>query len=248
MSLEEEITIIQFAQGARSDSAILDDFGQLDKEKKSSSLFTLSYLLWRLKPIESDTEQALVASSLEATYTPCRRGLVYFTPSYLADGEPEKDYKFILYLIKTAYQRRLELKRTKHPKWWYWDLSNSEIVQDILTTHRELAEKIYNNPSFRGEFISLAKLWNDRNIDSEAYIQNPSPERQTHFHFITYDEMMTYHLSTLNEKRTRSITALRNALENGLSITYALDSDQVQRLTSEVMERHLQETYNKGLF
>ena len=259
MSLEEELAINQFGQGVRSVADLLDEFSQLDEDRKRKRFFFLYCQVWQSKPADSDIEQALTDCSLEATdanyvylkFHRLKTGFNWVTWIPDTENPPEgglhKPYELLLHLFKTDYQRRFELEKENPSKWWYWDLSNAEISQGILTKHQERIEEVYTDAGFRSEFATLAKLWHKNNLEKQARYSEPSSERQTHFDFITYDEL-TVDLLPIGNRYSPAIALVRNAVENALSIRYQLDTDLARRLTLDVIERHLQETYKSTLF
>lgn len=257
MSLEEEIRINQFGQGVYSVDDLLDLFSQLDDDKKRQSFVHFYCQVCESNLTDSDVEQALADCSIDATDATYG----YLNLSRLAtglkgvisiphtanppEGTLEKPYKLLLHLFKIDYQRRYALEKDNPTKWWYWDLSSSETAQGILTRHRELVDEVYNTPSFRSEFVSIAKWWNSSLPLQQIFAHEAAPETQTHFDFITYDEMSTN--TMIGNKHSLGIALLRHSLAKALSIRYKLDDDQARRLTLGVVERHLQETYNRGL-
>lgn len=252
MSLEEELVFYQFGQGVDSDVALLVAFKQLDEAKKREQLIDLSFLLRRTDPIGPDVEQALTASSLGATYAPCviltkMRFRLKLDP-VLSEGELENHYTFLLHLFKTAYQRQFSQKRENPAKWWFKDLSSPETVQGILTRHQALLVEVYDDPSFRSEFISLAKLWHDDKLAKQARYQSPAPVQQDYVDFITYDEMVTNMIKMYDNKTIRAIDLLFTSVAKALSLRYDLSSEQARRLVLEVIGRHMQEIYGIGLF
>ena len=243
MSLEEEIAIYQFAQGVHSDSLLLDSFGQLDKEEQFSRLFNLFHVLGRLKATRPDIEQATVEGSFDPSYTPCIRP--YGASSFMApEGDMTQDYKFLLYVVKAIYQRRLDLDKEDNTTWWYQDLSDAEVVQGILTKYEALVEEIYNSPSYRSEFSSIAKLWHEYTLLRAGKKQeaNSGNERSG---FLTYDELVEEYVILTNEpgKYIHPMSILRGSLEKGLAKRYKLDRSMIHRIASAVIDRHLRETY-----
>lgn len=258
MSLEEEIAIHQFGQGVRSAADLLDQFTQVDGLQRSARFFDLYCHVWRSELVDSDIEQALAGCSVTATDATydflnlhrLRAGSknILFIPdtSNPPEGTLEKAYELLLYLFKADYQRRFALEKENPTIWWYWDLSNGDTVQGILTRHQELVDEVYTAPNFRSEFVSVAKLLHDHKGLSQARSPKPVPEHQNQFDFLTYDEIMTEFVQ--GSKYSRAIALLRNSLEKALSIRYRLNADQARRLTLDVINRHSQETYNTKLF
>ena len=184
-------------------------------------------------------------------------------------GNFDKAYELLLHLFKIDYQRRLDQyahtgqsTRTKfkidyRPRssqenesptdWRYLDLSNNETVQGILTRHRELVEQVYAHPSFWSEFVCIAKQWYESIFLGQSEPENPAPERQTHFDFLTYDELMTKAALSFDFKGAYGISRLRQSLTQALAIRYVLTAEQANRLVVDVVERHLRETYGSDL-
>ncbi|SOD81533.1 DUF5958 family protein [Spirosoma fluviale] len=243
MSLDEEIAIYQFGQGISSHKELVAHFMQLTNDQKKISFYELHRLIRQLNPLAADIEVALTESPLDDSYT----SGFNFTSRWLkmtslTQPEEENNYIFLLYLFKTTYQRHYQLKKQDPENWRYQDLSNPEIVQNILKTHQNLVETIYSDPSYRSEFLSLAKLWNDRfNFRDPNYLK-PTPEHANQY--MNYDDLVTAYINTFSIKNMRSIGILRNSLEKALSRQYKVDAQQVERLISEITERYLRENYN----
>ena len=258
MSLEEEITINQFGQGVYSVTDLLDQFTRVDEQQRRARFFDLYCLVWESELVDSDVEQALADCSVTATDATydylnlhrLRAGsksmLCIPDTSNPPEGTLEKPYEVLLHLFKADYQRRFALEKENPTTWWYWDLSDTEIAQGILTRHRELVDEVYATPGFRSEFVSLSKLLHEHMGWPQARSSKPAPEHQNQFNFLTYDEMITEFVQ--GSKYMRAIALLRNSLEKALSIRYRLNADEARRLTLDVINKHSQETYNTRLF
>lgn len=124
-----------------------------------------------------------------------------------------------------------------------------QFAQGILTGYQQRAEKSYAHPSFRSEFVSLAKLWYEDMISSRAKYKEPepAPKPQTHFDFVDYNEIVTESIEWNDDKLTRAITLLRDSLTKAISVRYAIDTEQARKLVFDVVERHLRETYHTDL-
>ncbi|GAB3261745.1 hypothetical protein GCM10027347_26960 [Larkinella harenae] len=252
MTLEGEIKIVQFGQGVRPLSDLQASFSRLDDEQKKSDLFDLTSLVHLAKAVDADIEQAIAASGLESTDAPVvflrsdrlRINRVFILPEEILD----KAYTLQLHLFKTAYKRRYALEQGNLAHWWFWDLSQSEVVQTILRAHEQLVEEVYNDPGYRSEFDSLAKLMQADEQMIHDRFQEPSPEKETHFTFLNYDEMLstTLKMNEENEKYSRPIGLLRRSLGKALSKKYNLDLAQEIRLMGDVLEKH-KESQKDGL-
>lgn len=260
MSLEEEISLYQFGQGVHSLEAELSQFSQLDKDQQERRFFDLYCQFFESKLIDSDVEQAMAECMVDDTdtlYAYLRLDRLKTGPkvgrhipdaSNPPDGRLENAYSVLLCLFKAEYQRRYAVEKENPAKWWYWNLASEEIVQGLVARHQALVEEVYNTPGFRSEFVSLAKLWYDSVNGEQAKSQEPAPDRQTHFDFLTYNEMVTESVKWHTNNNWRSMWLLRTALEKALSIRYHVDADEAGKITFDVIERHLRETYNTELF
>ncbi|QMW00662.1 DUF5958 family protein [Spirosoma foliorum] len=248
MSIEEEITIYQFGHGVYSVSDILEQFRQLNEGEKRMRLYEIYSLIQQSNPADTDIEQAIASSSLDPTNESCTTLKTQrFQPHmvFLPDGESEKIAELLLHVFKLAYQRSYELEKENPREWWYADFSKPDIVQATLARHRELADEMYNNPSFRFEFVALTKLWYKRKTVREVSEPEPVPEPQTHFDFVTYDEISIEGLATY--KRDYDMMYLQNSVTKGLAKQYEVDIDLARRLMLTVIDRHMQETYHTTL-
>ena len=253
MSLDEEIVIYQFAQGVHSAQAMLDSFGQLDKEKRYGRLFDLFSLVRESKVIPSDAEQAMAESSFESSYTRDSSQKPNWS-KYVSMNVPEgdlaitQDYTFLLYLIRATYQRRLDEDKGNPANWWCQDLSDSEVVKGLLTKYDALVEELYTSPSYRSEFRCIAKLWHEYTLLREGK-KHETDSAQVRSGFLSYDELVDECVTWANEpsKFIQPMSTLRHSLEKGLAKRYKLDRGLIRKLVSAVMDRHLRETYNTGL-
>lgn len=260
ISLEKELAINQFGQGVDSDPTLLDQFIQLDKDQQQERFFDLYFHTWKLELVHADVEQALADCSLkatDATYSFLNLHRVKTGLKYLIDmpdtenppeGTLEEPYKLVLYLFKAAYQRRFKLEKENPANWRYWDLSRPEIVKSILTRHKELIEEVYNTPSFRSEFVCIAKLWHDSRLLQQTKEPEPAQESLNQFNFLTYDELVANSIKLYTDKYCRGISVLLHSVGKALAAKYGLDKEQTIRLEMAIIERHLRETYNTGLF
>ncbi|MCX6216079.1 DUF5958 family protein [Spirosoma sp.] len=247
MSLDEEIAICQFGQGISLVNELQSHFVHLDDELKKIYLYELYDLIRQLNPLEADLDRALADSPLDASYTPSvnlKSGWLNLERSTLKKLEEERNFIFLLYLYKTTYKRNYILNQDNATAWQYQDLSKPEVVQNILTTHHNLLETIYNDPSYRTEFLSLAKLWHDQFNFRDPNQPEPTPSRANQFHFLDYDELVTASLNMFSLKTMRSSVILRHSLEKALSIQHKIDSQRAKRLVIEIARRHLREKYN----
>lgn len=251
MSLENELVIIQFAQGIYPKADLLDSFRQLDEAKQCKQLFDVTALLRQLKLTDADIEQVNARSSSETASNP----FLIQRPKLSKVGlrinmslvELNSSYSILLDLFKDAYQRSFEQEKDYSNNWIYRDLSNDGIVQGIFMQRDIMIEDLYSSTSFRSEFISLAKLWHkDRMLKEELYRKpEPADEPQSYVNFVSYDEVMTTSIPVAAiSKELRAIDILLHSLQKATSIRYKLEPDQASRLVLDVLRRHLLETYN----
>ncbi|GAB3013589.1 DUF5958 family protein [Spirosoma pulveris] len=243
MSLDEEIAIYQFGQGIISHEVRVDHFMPLTTDEKKFSFYALYKLIRQLNPLDADVEAALAESPLDTSYKPgFSLKSRWLNLTSLVQLEAENNYVFLLYLFKAAYQRQYKVNKENPATWRYQDLSDPKIVQNILLTHQNLIETIYSDPSYRSEFLSLAKLWHDQNNFQDMNTPKNAPERANHY--MNYDDLVTAYLNLSPLKNMRSIGVLHHAMKKALSIQYKVNIQQVERLITEITEMHLREKYN----
>ncbi|UFH52206.1 DUF5958 family protein [Spirosoma sp. KNUC1025] len=244
MSIEEQIKIIQFGQGICPEAELLEQLDQLDESEKGKQVFDLYVFVSRLKPADADIGQAIADADIGPDYSPCispKSGTRKVWRKMFSE-HPEKDYMFLLRLFKIDYQRRYALNKDNATNWQYRDLSNRETVEAILKQYENLVEEVYQNPSFRSEFVCIAKLWHERSM------QPPTQIRQDHYTYLTYDELLTESIKLLGNLQIHPISMLCHSIEQALSIKYGLDHGLANRLTLEVIDRHMRETYNSSIY
>lgn len=245
MSLEEEIAIIQFAQAIHSDERLLTRFSQLDDEKQRTQFMALSFLVWQVGAIESDAVQALSDSSLGIAYIPgtnVTRHSVWTSSLDLSRKDPMKEYTFLLYLYKAAYQRQFISERSNPANWLYQDLSKPETVQAILDTHQALVDRLYTITSFRSEFAALAKHWKSPTVLEQTNVPDPAPVQQEKLTFMNYRAILDHPLDEFIGGRPQGIGLLCNALANALVIQFGVTDKQARRLIQDVVAKHWQES------
>ena len=139
LKIEDTIPINQYAQGVIGHASLLNLFATFNLEEKRNYLKEVAALVMQSKPKEEDIEPAIVASNLKSTYTPCillRKGVANHNLQKiigLPDNEQEKGFILLLNLFKIAYKRRFEQEKNNPDKWWYWDLSDNEKINAILS-------------------------------------------------------------------------------------------------------------------
>ncbi len=164
----------------------------------------------------------------------------------MAEGELDNSFATLLNLFKKAYNQYGNQEKPETVNWWYWDLSDSERVARIRTSHQERVDELYAAPSFRSEFISLARLWHDKLIQGQLDGQKPDSqeEAQTRFDFISYDGLMEKSVTSGVDKISQAIYILLNSLRKAIAKQYGLDTDKSVQLVQEVMGKYYQESYH----
>jgi hypothetical protein len=141
LKVEDVMIIDQYAQGVIEYDSLLNLFATFNLEEKRNYLKEIAALIMQSKSREEDIEPTIVASSLKPTYTPCvllRKGVANHNLQKiigLPDNELEKGFILLLNLFKIAYNRRFEREKNNPDKWWYWDLSDNEKVNTIISTY-----------------------------------------------------------------------------------------------------------------
>jgi hypothetical protein len=254
MSLEDELILIQFAQGLHPEANLMDNFMQLDETRQNRHLFGIMALLQQLKLTDSEIEQANARSSSETASNSflIRRNKLSKAGLQInmVIREFNDSYHVLLDLFKDAYQLSFNQENESSDNWIYQDLSNSDTVQGILTQRDVMVEDLYSSTSFRSEFVSLAKVWHKDSLLKEELYREPAPvaEPQTYVDFLSYDELITTLIpGTTISKETKAIDILLNSLRKAASMRYKLDSDQANRIVLDVLRRHLREMFNMQL-
>ncbi|WP_461131026.1 DUF5958 family protein [Spirosoma aerophilum] len=253
MSLDEEIAIYQFGQGIRPADDLLTHVNQLDRFARRVWLFDFSAILGRLNLTNYELDQALAEFPPEALATPAfiryinqlRKGL----RAHLPESELNKYFVLLLQLFKTGYQRHYALEKDNPTGWQYQDLSSDETVRNIETAHQALVEKVYADPSFRTEFASIARHWHEQanSIQVKPQPQEPDPANQPRLNFLSYDEIVTLSVPSFIDRKSLSVRILLQSVEQALLKMYHLRPEQASRLTTDVVDRHMRDTYGTSL-
>ncbi|MFD2934448.1 hypothetical protein [Spirosoma flavum] len=111
-----------------------------------------------------------------------------------------------------------------------------------MKTHEQLVEEVYNNTSFRAEFMSYVKLWKTLKTEQQIRPKAPSAPNQSGAKFISYHDMITGATkvdpdSPLVSKCKRGIALLYSSLFRGLSVVHKVDAEEARRLIVGVAER-----------
>ena len=113
-----------------------------------------------------------------------------------------------------------------------------------MRTHQELIEEVYNNTSFRNEFISYAKLRSTLQTEQQLRPKAPVAPNPDGVNFISYNDLLTKPKieadSILVVKCKRGIAFLYSSLSRALSKTYQLDAEEIRRLIFAVAAKHIQ--------
>jgi hypothetical protein len=137
MNIEDEILINKYGQDLISADELLKNFSVYDLLSKGVYLRELLGLIVQSKPKDEDIELAIKESGLKPTFTPCvllQKGVANHHLQKiveLPEVELSKAFVLLLSLFKVAYSRRFKEEKNSPNKWWYWDLSNNETVDQI---------------------------------------------------------------------------------------------------------------------
>jgi len=110
-----------------------------------------------------------------------------------------------------------------------------------MKTHEELVDEVYNNVSFRSEFVSYVKLWSTLKREEQKI---PPKSRSNADAFIAYRDLPSHYKpepdSPLVAKYKRGITVLFSSLFRALSTVYSLSAEETRRLIADVAARYSQ--------
>ena len=136
---DQLVLLNQYAQGVRTISDGKDWFSILSSSEKLEILRELSNLILQAGANVNDVNEAIKKSGLKATFTPCvllqKENLKVQLSKVLAfpPGEYAKAFALFLSLFSVADQRRRDTKcKSGCSHWWHKDLSDEEIVKQII--------------------------------------------------------------------------------------------------------------------
>jgi hypothetical protein len=145
MKLEQEILVNQYGQDIIHIDTLVLLFTGMHKNFQKAFFVDLINLIQQSKPVDEDIELAIVESNLRPTYTPCimlKKGVANHNLQKLInlpDNELQKVFILLLSLFKIAYRRRFKEEKNNPDKWWYWDLSDNEKINTIISKHGVLS-------------------------------------------------------------------------------------------------------------
>jgi Family of unknown function (DUF5958) len=138
MKIEDQILLNKFGQGLLSADDVIAIFDSIDIEDKKAFFSDLIDLIIQSKATDEDVEPAIRFSGLKHTFTPCilllRGGTTSHNLAKIADlplNEAKKSFVLLVHLFRLAYQRRFHHEKNDPNKWWYWDMSDDEVVEKI---------------------------------------------------------------------------------------------------------------------
>ena len=249
MSLDEEIAVYRFGQGVYPVEVVLEHVAALGEHERWQWSRTFYALIAHYKPVAGDNDQAISSSGLDPANPACITFKEDLKGGVLRvlSGSNDQIIRLLLHVFKQAYQRQLTIEKDNVTNWRYADLSEDETVQSLLANHQLLAEEIYGNPSFRSEFVSLAKLWHNRRLIGPVGVPYGSGRQQDKVDYVSYDDLITESVSYFATKNIYAALLLHRALRKGLSVRYKLAKTESLRLLTNVLERHMNETYGTDL-
>jgi len=140
--LEDAILINRFGQNLIGIEHMIKLFSSFNVEMKRDFLREINSLIMQSKPILNDIEPAILSSGLKPTYTPCillRKGITRHNLEKLVllpENELSKVYVLLLSLFIIAYKRRYSIEKNNPNKWWYWDLSDNNNINNIIKANQ----------------------------------------------------------------------------------------------------------------
>jgi hypothetical protein len=144
MKLEQEILINQYGQDLAHIDTLVTLFTGMHKNLQKAFFVDIINLIQQSKPVNEDIELAIVESKLQPTYTPCimlKKGVASHNLRKLInlpDNELQKVFILLLSLLKIAYRRRFKEEKNNPDKWWYWDLSDKEKINTIISEYSHI--------------------------------------------------------------------------------------------------------------
>ena len=145
MKIEQEILINQYGQGIAHIDSLVSSFSSIDENLQKAFFIDLLDLIQQSQTIDEDIELAIQESKLRPSFTPCvmlKKGVATHNLKQLISlpkNELQKTFILLLSLFKIAYQRRYQKEKNNPNKWWYWDLSEDETVNTIISKYNSNA-------------------------------------------------------------------------------------------------------------
>lgn len=141
MKIEQEIMLNKYGQAIIIHEPLVSSFIEMNTSEQSSFMNDFLFVIMQSKPSNEDIENAIRASGLKSTFTPCtllKKGVDNNNLKkiiQLPENEKLKSFRLLLELYKIAYQRRFEIEKNHPNKWWYWDLTNPDIENKIYSLY-----------------------------------------------------------------------------------------------------------------
>ena len=142
MNIEQVMLLNKYGQSVVGIEDLILLFNSLKLNDQKEYLNNLLFFILQSRAQDEDIEPAIENSKLRRTFTPCviiKKGVKTHNLKRLIDlpdNELKKSLILLLNLFKIAYLKRFETEKGNKYKWWYWDLSNEEIVEEIKMMHK----------------------------------------------------------------------------------------------------------------
>jgi len=150
MTIELEMYLNQIAQEVVPTDEALQWFNDLKDSEQLDMFQILLFIILQAGALADDADRAVTKSGLRPTFTPCV--LLYkvqreqpFSQSALQQvllkivnlpaNEKEKSFRLLIALFQVADARRRERCFEPERHWWHRDLSDKNVVAEILAVH-----------------------------------------------------------------------------------------------------------------
>jgi hypothetical protein len=165
-SIRNELRINQYAQGLIPIEDMTSEFVTMGDGDQIKILKMIIYFIVQQGVMGIDGTEAVNRSGLKPTFTPCRMLLLAaekapYTTSFimqkitaiehLPNDERRKSFILLMNLFKIVYDRRYQNDFDPHRHWWQRDLSDPDIVKDILKPYRVSCDMPLNSRQPRGQ-------------------------------------------------------------------------------------------------
>jgi hypothetical protein len=163
--ITNELRINQYAQGLIPIEDMTSEFINMSDGDQAEILRMIVYFIVQQGVMGVDGKEAVNRSGLKPTFTPCRMLLLAadkdpYSTSFikhklisierLPNYERRKSFILLLNLFKIVYDRRYQNDFDPRRHWWQRDLSDPDVIKDILKPYGVSFDMPSNSTQTRG--------------------------------------------------------------------------------------------------
>ncbi len=162
MDIKVDIYLNQLAQGVKPINDAIKWFSELPEDIQPEILKRVVFFILQAGTIGKDVEKAIYLSGLKPTYTACQLLLktlneepngnnmlkvILAKITNLPKSERCKSFRLLIALFVVANEKKLKKELNPEKHWWHQDLSNEEVIKEILGSVNKSEDSLGQEPN-----------------------------------------------------------------------------------------------------